>query len=153
MSHARKHVTTNALNSSFMPEDDQSIVKIIDLRGGNIVEVQYPDGATVLAMIPTKFKGKLWIKLGNYAIVEREEETTSKVRTSIVHLISADNLKYMKKQGIWPSEFDDVVQKQTLVQEDNGDSDSDGGLDSMGFNPNHRGVQDDSDDSDDQDEE
>ncbi|EFA83297.1 hypothetical protein PPL_04087 [Heterostelium album PN500] len=156
MSHARKHVTITALNSEILPDEGQSIVKIIGLRGGNITDVQYANGSTVLAMIPSKFKGKLWIKKGAYAIIEKEDETTKKIRTSIVHLLTPDNVKYIKKSNEWPIEFTEEPndRNQINMNQMNDDSDSDGGLDDLGFtNRNHRGVQDSDTDDDEEEEE
>ncbi|KAK5583724.1 hypothetical protein RB653_005322 [Dictyostelium firmibasis] len=146
MSHARKHVTNQSLNSSLILENDQSIVKVIDMRGGNVVEVQYPNGSTVLAIIPSKFKNVLWIKKGNYAIIDKEDESSksSQVKCSIVHILSKENVKGLVKSNDWPKEFDledknqrQQQQKPLLLTCPNPDED-DGGLSDLGVNPNRK---------------
>eukprot|EP01132_Coremiostelium_polycephalum_P005176 gene5176-6444_t len=161
--HSRKHVTGN-LNSSISLDDSQSIVKVIDIRGGNITEVQYPNGNTVLAIIPSKFNRTLWIKKGNYAIVDKVDDdisstttnsnnnsNSSKVKTTIVHILTKDAVKDLVKSNQWPKEFELENKKNqttmTLPNKLNQDSedDSDGGLDDLAGNPNHRRFDDDDD--------
>ena len=63
MSHARKHIDEEF--ASFpVPEEDQVIARVTDVRGGNIVEVEFADGARTLCMIPTKYRKKVWIRNG-----------------------------------------------------------------------------------------
>ncbi|KAN0028129.1 hypothetical protein ACTFIV_009961 [Dictyostelium citrinum] len=146
MSHARKHVTNQSLNSSLKLENDQNIVKVIDMRGGNVVEVQYPNGSTVLAIIPSKFKNVLWIKKGNYAIIDKEDESSksSQVKCSVVHILSKENVKGLVKSNDWPKEFDledknqrQQPQKPLLLTAPTSD-DEDGGLSDLGVNPNRK---------------
>ncbi|EGG20121.1 hypothetical protein DFA_07241 [Cavenderia fasciculata] len=160
MSHARKHVTSS-LNDLVEPNETQSIVKVVDIRGGKLTEVQYSNGTTTLAILPSKFNKKLWIKKGStYAIIDQEDtQETSKVRTSIVSILGEDQIKHLVKVNLWPKEFQEDNTKQQQQQKsidnnnkiviNNYDSDSDGGLDDLIGNPNHKYVADSEDEYED----
>jgi len=107
MSRAKKHVTEGYTSELVLPLESQSIVRVFDLRGGNVCEVEYPNGDKILALIPAKFKNVLWIRKGSFAIVDMEAEQlyAGKVRTTIVHLLSPDHIKDLKKLDKWPSAF------------------------------------------------
>lgn len=64
MSRSRKHVTAGALQDCPVPEGEQEIARVSEMRGGNIVEVVRPDGEKLLCLMPAKFKKTLWIKRG-----------------------------------------------------------------------------------------
>mmetsp|Transcript_16659 Transcript_16659/g.28595 ORF Transcript_16659/g.28595 Transcript_16659/m.28595 type:complete len:232 (+) Transcript_16659:130-825(+) len=72
----RKHVT-RGLEHVEAPTDTQRIVHVIGTRGGNIVEVSYPDGSTTLCMLPSKFNKTLWIKRGGYVLIEEGQVATA----------------------------------------------------------------------------
>ncbi|EGC28627.1 hypothetical protein DICPUDRAFT_159921 [Dictyostelium purpureum] len=146
MSHARKHVTNKSLNSSLTLEQDQSIVKVVDIRGGNVIEVQYANESKVLAILPQKFNKVLWIKKGNYAIVDKEDESSKQVRCVVSHILSKENIKGLVKSNEWPKEFEledknqrqnnNIVNRQILMND--GDSDEDN-FDDLGMgNPNRK---------------
>ncbi len=88
------------------PGEGQHIVMAVGSRGSNIMEVQFPDGKRTLCLIPARFHKKLWIKRGNYLIIENAEETDAAVTGQVVHVLFADHVKQLKKiQGVWPIEF------------------------------------------------
>lgn len=64
MSHSRKHLTQKIVNEYPIPKDQQKFVKVIELRGSNICEVQEPDGTKFLVSFPAKFRKLIWIKRG-----------------------------------------------------------------------------------------
>jgi hypothetical protein len=66
MSHSRKHVVTGSLHDYPVPEGEQEIVRVTEMRGSNIVEVVRPSGEKILCLMPAKFKKTLWIKRGTY---------------------------------------------------------------------------------------
>jgi probable RNA-binding protein EIF1AD len=67
------------------------------------VQVEFPDGRTTLCLLPAKFHKKLWIKKGNYLIVEDSPEATdSRVTGQILAVLFVDHVKQLKRmQGIW----------------------------------------------------
>ncbi len=44
--------------------DDQHVCRVTDIRGGNILEIEYADGKSTLCMIPAKYRKKIWIRKG-----------------------------------------------------------------------------------------
>jgi len=54
--------------------------------------------------MPTKFRKNVWIKRGDYVVVEPIEEG-DKVKAEIVQILYKDQIKYIKDQGQWPAEF------------------------------------------------
>jgi translation initiation factor IF-1 len=60
----RKHLDDEQLTTP-EPEGDQKISRVLDIRGGNIVEIEYSDKRTTLCMIPAKYRKKLWIRKGS----------------------------------------------------------------------------------------
>jgi translation initiation factor IF-1 len=62
-SKLRKHVDQDQ-DTLILPDEGQQIVKVIDVRGGNLVEVEFDDQTTTLCIIPSKYRKKVWIKKG-----------------------------------------------------------------------------------------
>lgn len=56
--------------------------------------------------MPTKFRKNIWVKRGDYILVEPIEEG-DKVKAEIVKIMNKDSIKYYKENNIWPKEFDD----------------------------------------------
>jgi probable RNA-binding protein EIF1AD len=110
MSHARKHVTREVLDSYPTPEPHQQIVRVTEMRGGNIIEVEYPDRTRILCLLPAKFKKTVWVKRGNYVIIEPFTEIlnnyhTAKLKGRIVHILYPYQIKYLKQKNLWPQAF------------------------------------------------
>lgn len=71
----RKHVHREVLKGELeVPEENQKIVKVLCSRGNNLHEVQSPDSSKFLISMPTKFRKNVWIKKGDYILVEPIEE-------------------------------------------------------------------------------
>lgn len=69
-------------------------------------QVQFPDGKRTLCLIPARFHKKLWIKRGNYLIIENVEETDAAVTGQVIQVLFTDHVKQLKKiGGVWPIEF------------------------------------------------
>ncbi len=65
-------------------------------------QVEYPDGRQTLSLLPAKFHKKLWVKRGNYLIVEGAQDTDAAVTAQIVSVLFADDVRALKKlQGVW----------------------------------------------------
>jgi len=134
------------MSQDYSLEEGQSIVRVSSLRGGNICEVELPNGEKVLSLIPTKFLNVLWIKNGNYAIIDGIEDKAyaSKVRTSIVQILSSDQAKEWEKLDVWPKEFlseeknhdanNGTTNKKEKGDDDDSEEDND---DDLFVNPNH----------------
>ncbi|KAF6259225.1 hypothetical protein COO60DRAFT_1030707 [Scenedesmus sp. NREL 46B-D3] len=107
MGQRRKHMLQTAITQDIQPPaDNQQIVRALGARGGNIVEVEYPNGATTLCMMPAKFNRKLWVRRGGYLIIEpspeAEQDAGSRVTATIAAVLYEEHVKQLKKmQGVW----------------------------------------------------
>mmetsp|Transcript_39065 Transcript_39065/g.84992 ORF Transcript_39065/g.84992 Transcript_39065/m.84992 type:complete len:159 (-) Transcript_39065:143-619(-) len=142
MSHRRKHVLQEALSECRLPEPDESILRVLSLRGSNLVEAELPDGSVTLCRMPQKFNKMLWVKRGSF-VVAKLGESDGKVNGEVYQVLYADHVKQFKKEpGVWPPEFDDAVPDETEevnVEEEAGYTDeSDDGLPPLEANTNHR---------------
>lgn len=127
-----------------------------------------PSGEKQLALLPTKFNKLIWMKRGDYVIVTESEGqfTTASgkqngVSSLIEHILMKDQIHHIKKEGLWPKEWEEsesvAVEKveEEEEQQDDGekeesdedDLDSDFSLEG---NPNRRRFYVESDDEDDE---
>ncbi|EDO40253.1 predicted protein [Nematostella vectensis] len=104
----RKHVTKEVMDEYVVPEGNQQIVKITAGRGNNLHEVQTTEEKNYLVSMPSKFRKNVWIKRGDFVIVEPIEEG-NKVCAEIVHILYPKQIKYLKQENIW------FVLQQTLL--------------------------------------
>ncbi|XP_018560848.1 probable RNA-binding protein EIF1AD [Anoplophora glabripennis] len=97
--------------------------------------------------MPKRFRGGVWVKKGDFVLVEPIEEG-NKVKAEIVKILSTDQIKYYKMNNVWPGEFcvdtddkkkhegdsDDglFVNPNRPTFSDSGSSDSDSSIDSEG---------------------
>ena len=139
-SHYRKHLTDSVLND--LPEPTypkERIAQIIGSRGGNFFDIlvspppstltpssqcrdsknknQYQECKRRLALLPTKFRKLVWVKRGDYVIVDcgddedADTENDSEGESSDTSTISGedkkeddDNVKYQQKGGSYPNQ-------------------------------------------------
>ena len=62
-SRNRKHLDEEYY-TDHVPIGDQVICRVTELRGSNMIEVEFVDGSKTLCLIPTRFRKKIWIKRG-----------------------------------------------------------------------------------------
>ncbi|XP_047121308.1 probable RNA-binding protein EIF1AD [Schistocerca piceifrons] len=102
----RKHVIREVLVEEIRPPtEEQSIVQVLAGRGNNLHLVAPASGEPFLASMPTKFRRNVWIKRGDYLLVEPIPEG-DKVKAEIVTIVTRDHEKFYRELGIWPPEFD-----------------------------------------------
>ncbi|XP_074662220.1 putative RNA-binding protein EIF1AD [Tubulanus polymorphus] len=150
----RKHVAKEVLEDFTLPRNDQSIVKVVSPRGNNLHEVITPNGEKYLVSMPTKFRKNVWIKRGDFVMVDAIEEG-DKVKAEIIAILYKEQIKHIKSEGLWPANFDDKVddkQQEMIPQDmlppsDESDYDSDQ-EDVINVNRQCITVDDDDDDSD-----
>lgn len=71
----RKHVHREVLQGDLeLPANNQQIVKVLNSRGNNLHEVLSSDLSTFLVSMPNKFRKNVWIKKGDYILVEPIDE-------------------------------------------------------------------------------
>lgn len=106
------------------PTENQQFARIVASRGNNLHEVESPDpdAASYLVTMPTKFRRNVWIKRGDFVVVQPIEEG-DKVKAEIVRILTPQHIKEFTKDGIWPSHF--VRPTVQPVTDDASKSDSD----------------------------
>lgn len=107
----RKHVLLRILDDDSHPTADQLIVKVVSSRGNNLHAVEAPDGANFLVSMPTKFRRNVWIKRGDYVLVDPIKEG-DKVKAEIVRVLTPELIKCFKNDGVWPSAFEDYQKNE-----------------------------------------
>lgn len=143
------------------PKDNEQIAKVIEAKGRNIIEIEYSDETRVLALIPAKYHKKVWIKNGNFVIVEPTilPDAASRVLAVVTHpFLTNEDIQHLIDTDRWPAEFLTIAQDTYKVKVDDhndrensyldmdfmSDEDSD---DVWGRNPNHELEEDDGSDS------
>jgi probable RNA-binding protein EIF1AD len=93
------------LNEFPVPEKDDSVVRVTELRGGNMCEVEQPDGRRLLVQIPMRFRKLIWIRRGSYLIVREPPELVDldnvKVKALVQTILFPTQIEYIKKQKMW----------------------------------------------------
>ena len=111
----RKGVTSDVLDGLPEPEEGESIVQVVGLRGSNLMEIVCADGSSSLAMLPNKFRKLIWVKRGDYLIAasaEGDVETVNKkggkqgkVKYMVSHILYKPQIKHLTQRGLWPARF------------------------------------------------
>lgn len=71
----RKHVYTELLQSELrVPSPGEEVVRVVASRGNNLHDAESATGETFLISMPNKFRKNVWIKRGDYVLVERIPE-------------------------------------------------------------------------------
>ncbi|XP_029468047.1 probable RNA-binding protein EIF1AD [Rhinatrema bivittatum] len=102
----RKHVVKEVLEDYVTLSEQQQIVRVLGTPGNNLHEVETDEGKRFLASMPTKFRKNIWIKRGDFLIVDPIEEG-EKVKAEIACILYKDHIRYLKKGGLWPEKFDE----------------------------------------------
>ncbi|XP_032090247.1 probable RNA-binding protein EIF1AD isoform X2 [Thamnophis elegans] len=113
----RKHVVKEVLGEYVVPSERQQIVRVLGTPGNNLHEVETPEGARFLVSMPNKFRKNIWIKRGDFLLVDPIEEG-EKVKAEISFVLYKDHVQYLKKEGYWPDAFlGDVKGTQSKTKE------------------------------------
>ncbi|CAL8264196.1 unnamed protein product [Lota lota] len=100
----RKHVVQEVLGEYVNPTENQQIVKVIGSRGNNLHEAVTAKGETFLVSMPNKFRKNIWIKRGDYVIVDPIEEG-EKVKAEISVILYKDHIRHLQRLQLWPGGF------------------------------------------------
>lgn len=167
----RKHVMKEMQIDDFDPPGpNQQIVRILGSRGNNLHEVESAEPITTtspdneagdadtstdrfLVTMPTKFRKNVWVKRGDFVIVEQIDEG-DKVKAEIVRIITPQHIKEFTKDGIWPDKFstkNNNVNKGDVPS--NSDDDDDDDLFKNTNRQHHQAESDEDDESDDESDE
>ena len=84
-----------------------SIACVKQNAGNNLFRVVLPggDAAGILAELPARFRNTIWIKLGNYVVVDTSSgaDRANKIGGEIANVVR--NEKAWRKMSYWPLEF------------------------------------------------
>ncbi|CAN4087432.1 unnamed protein product [Withania somnifera] len=121
-------------------------MQVVDLRGSNLIQVMDAKGESSLAIFPAKFQKSMWIKRGNFVVVDesgREEavESGRKVGCVVTKVLYYEQVRVLQKSAEWPEIFKSTAvesSKQNLASqfEENEDSSDDDGLPPLEANTN-----------------
>ncbi|XP_019378951.1 PREDICTED: probable RNA-binding protein EIF1AD isoform X1 [Gavialis gangeticus] len=111
----RKHVVKEALEELVVPTAQQQIVRVVGSPGNNLHEVEAPGGERFLASMPPKFRHNLWIKRGDFLLVDPIEEG-EKVKAEISFVLYKDHVRYLQQEGLWPEAFSDAPNSRSSPQ-------------------------------------
>ncbi|XP_077465376.1 putative RNA-binding protein EIF1AD [Stigmatopora argus] len=146
----RKHVVKEVLEDFVIPKENQQIVKVTGSRGNNLHETVTAKGELFLVSMPTKFRKNIWIKRGDYVIVDPIEEG-EKVKAEISSILYKDHILHLQKHNFWPESFmaeDKTKQKPNQKNnakekdpEETSESDSDDNEDDLFVNTNRSTYQ------------
>ncbi|KAM7329737.1 hypothetical protein ACRRTK_011350 [Alexandromys fortis] len=159
----RKHVVREVLGEHVVPSDQQQIVKVLRTPGNNLHEVETAEGQRFLVSMPSKFRKNIWIKRGDFLIVDPIEEG-EKVKAEISFVLCKNHVRALQKEGHWPEAFSEVTEKQSNMnrqsqpelpaepqlsgEESSSEDDSD-----LFVNTNHRQYHESEEESDEEEEE
>uniref|UniRef100_A0A0B7ANH4 RNA-binding protein EIF1AD n=1 Tax=Arion vulgaris TaxID=1028688 RepID=A0A0B7ANH4_9EUPU len=158
----KKHVTKEVLEEFPLPDWSRKVVMVTGSKGNNLHEVKTPTGEVFLVSMPTKFRKHVWIKRGDYILVDPIEEG-GKVKAEISHILFKEQIKHIQEHGKWPEAFTDkianpveMIPQDLLPPSGDDDDDSSDDLADLVVNLNRVNVSqvqsDDSDDDEDDDE-
>jgi len=154
-SASRKHVMESVLTEFPLPnyEGGQRIGRIEASRGGNRFLVSVPDPNRdsgldeLLCRLPSRFLNKIWVKRGDFVIVDFEDPT-------IMSVLYPKQIAHIRSEHLWPSVFalkEAEAEKSPSSSDDSSDESATNSSDDAIFqNPNRRRVDSDSDDSSDE---
>jgi len=142
----RKHVTKEVLDDFELPKDNQKIVRVVAGRGNNLHQVTESDETTsYLVSMPTKFRKNVWIKRGDYCIIEPIEEG-DKVKGEIVRVLYKEQIRFIKSENVWPFTDKEALKEKSTSDLPPNSSDEE---DDLIPNPNHQAPAESSEDSED----
>ncbi|KAM4622010.1 putative RNA-binding protein EIF1AD [Polymixia lowei] len=118
----RKHVVKEVLGDFVTPTENQQIVKVIGTHGNNLHQTVTAQGETFLVSMPTKYRKNIWIKRGDYVIVDPIEEG-EKVKAEISFILYKDHIQHLRKLRLWPEGFAEEPPSQEKRDRQQGEGD------------------------------
>lgn len=148
----QKHVMNELMEGDFdPPAENQQFARILKSRGNNLHEVEpavfvaeikdnsdeeESSASTFLVSMPTKFRKNIWVKRGNFVVIEMIAEG-QKVKGEIVRILLPEHVKEFKKDGIWPAKFTESNKKSSPPpSEEDNESSSGSDQEPIERNPN-----------------
>ncbi|XP_074428236.1 putative RNA-binding protein EIF1AD isoform X3 [Larus michahellis] len=100
----RKHVLRELLEERVRPGPGQRIVRVLGTPGNNLHEVETAEGTRFLASMPPRFRRHVWIKRGDFLLVDPIEEG-DKVKAEMSLVLLPPHVRFLQHQGLWPEAF------------------------------------------------
>eukprot|EP00906_Rhabdomonas_costata_P007894 RCo011278 len=87
-----------------------SIVQVVSCRSSALYEIRTQSGTTAVARLPRKFEKVVWIKRGDYVVLEGlpqfSEASSGGASCTIQEKLFPDTVKQLRRKGLWPAVFD-----------------------------------------------
>lgn len=74
--------------------------QVLGGKGNNLHEVETAEGEKYLVSMPTKFRKNVWIKRGDYVLIQPIQEG-EKVKAEILAILYGSQIKYIQSQEKW----------------------------------------------------
>ena len=81
-----------------LPRDKQILGVVLERLGGNRMSVKCTDGKTRNCRVPGRYSRKLWVRTGNFVLVEPWEFDNDKA--DIVYLYRPNETNQLRKRGL-----------------------------------------------------
>ncbi|KAL1553405.1 putative RNA-binding protein EIF1AD isoform X2 [Salvia divinorum] len=119
MKGGRKNLKRAVEEEMMALQQGQNIMQVVGLRGSNLIEVMDAKGQHLLAIFPAKFQKSMWIKRGNFVVVDesgREEaiESGRKVAGILTQVLYHDQVRLLQKSSEWPEIFRSSYQESSM---------------------------------------
>ncbi|XP_066426831.1 probable RNA-binding protein EIF1AD [Molothrus aeneus] len=115
----RKHVVRELLEERVQPAEGQSVVRVLGTPGNNLHEVETAEGTRFLASMPPRFRKHIWIKRGDFLLVDPILEG-SKVKAEISLVLLPPHVRSLQRQGLWPEAFAPLERKNPQEGDEQG---------------------------------
>ncbi|KAJ9628081.1 hypothetical protein H2203_003303 [Taxawa tesnikishii (nom. ined.)] len=123
MPKPRRNLLATAADTLTPPDtlaSSQRIARVTSAAGKNLYHVELSDKTIMLVELDAKFRSTIWIKRGNYVVVDTSTlaERENKLGGEIVNVVR--NEKEWRKAPFWPAEF----AKQSSYADDSDEEES-----------------------------
>ncbi|KAL4189998.1 hypothetical protein AMTRI_Chr08g168290 [Amborella trichopoda] len=112
MKGGRKNLKRAVVEEHVSLQDGQCIMQVVSLRGSNLIEVMDDSGRNSLAKFLAKFQKSIWIKRGNFVVVdgdgsgsEKALESGNKITFMISQVLFHEQVRTFQKSPDWPEIF------------------------------------------------
>ena len=100
----KKFVHKEVLEQFILPTENQTVGRIVHGCGNNLHLATLPSGEDVLVSMPKKFRVNVYVKRGNFVILEPILEGV-KVRFEVATILYQEQIQFIQDHGVWPEEF------------------------------------------------
>lgn len=156
MRAGRKNLKRDALVGIPEPELGHVLMRVVGLRGSNLIEAENSSGENTLCLLPAKFSKTIWVKKGSYVFVDEGDrvkalEAGNKVTGTISRVLLEDQVRILRRLSSWPDFFNEIqhvsgpareeklgelVGSGELVDDNSGSEEDDDGLPPLEANEN-----------------